>query len=344
MFDRLPEVIDYLVSGSKLNFVDSLTLMEKIMEGKLTSSQISAILCALRMRGEDSEEIAGFASAMRERAIHFDLPPEMMVADNCGTGGDGKRTFNFSTASALIALAAGLKMVKHGNRSISSRCGSADFLEAMGIPVKIGPDKMKSLFDQTGFAFLFAPLYHPATGIVQPIRKELGIRTIFNLLGPLTNPAPVRYQLVGVYSKELLQPVAQALLRIGVQRAAVVWGEPGIDEISIVGESFLFLVEGNNISSRQIHPEEFGYPPGPLASIQGGEPKENVEIFWSILKNETKGPLRAALVLNTAFLLWVSEQSDSLSQAIEQTEELLTSGQALKKVQQLVRTSQQMVE
>ena len=338
MLKTARDFLEYLIEGKRLSRKDSYSLMRNLMEGEFTSSQMGALLSSLRMRKEDGEEITGFAEAMREKAVNFSVS-SLSVADNCGTGGDGEGTFNISTASAFVALSSGLKIVKHGNRSVSSRCGSADLLENLGIKVDMEREKMQILFEETGFAFLYAPLYHPATRAVQGVRKELGIRTVFNLLGPLTNPCPMDYKLVGVYSPELIEPVASTLVSLGVKRGLVVWGEPGVDEISTIGESKLALVEGDKITFSSFHPEEAGFPTRDIEELRGGTPPENAQIFMNILQGEEKGARREAIVLNSAFLLWIGEKARDLEEAIEKVEEAIDSGRVLQTLKKVVRIS-----
>ncbi|HXL02785.1 MAG TPA: anthranilate phosphoribosyltransferase [Candidatus Atribacteria bacterium] len=338
MLKTARDFLEYLIEGKRLSRKDSYSLMRNLMEGEFTSSQMGALLSSLRMRKEDGEEITGFAEAMREKAVNFSIS-SLSVADNCGTGGDGQGTFNISTASAFVALSSGLKIVKHGNRSVSSRCGSADLLENLGIKVDMEREKMQILFEETGFAFLYAPLYHPATRAVQGVRKELGIRTVFNLLGPLTNPCPMDYKLVGVYSPELIEPIASTLVSLGVKRGLVVWGEPGVDEISTIGESKLALVEGDKITFSSFHPEEAGFPTRDIEELRGGTPPENAQIFMNILQGEEKGARREAIVLNSAFLLWIGEKARDLEEAIEKVEEAIDSGRVLQTLKKVVRIS-----
>ena len=338
MLKTARDFLEYLIEGKRLSRKDSYSLMRNLMEGEFTSSQMGALLSSLRMRKEDGEEITGFTEAMREKAVNFSVS-SLSVADNCGTGGDGQGTFNISTASAFVALSSGLKIVKHGNRSVSSRCGSADLLESLGIKVDMEREKMQILFEETGFAFLYAPLYHPATRAVQGVRKELGIRTVFNLLGPLTNPGPMDYKLVGGYAPELIEPVASTLVSLGVKRGLVVWGEPGVDEISTTGETKLALVEGDEITLSSFHPEEAGFPVRNIGELRGGAPPENAQILMNILQGEEKGARREAVVLNSAFLLWIGEKARDLEEAIGKVEEAIDSGRTLQTLKKVVRIS-----
>jgi len=332
-----PKILDKITSGERLDFSQAASLMKAIMEERISPLHTAAILASLRLRGEASEEIAGFASAMREKAVPFTIPTKEVV-DNCGTGGDGKSTFNISTASALLGWACGVPIVKHGNRSISSKSGSADFLEALGIKIDLPPQEMQRAFLKTQFAFLFAPLYHPAMKTVQPIRKELGIRTVFNLLGPLTNPAPVNYRVIGVYDRKLLPLVAGAMEHLKVKRACIIWGEPGVDEASISGVThFVLLEEGRAKGEFTLYPEEVGFERLPLEAIKGADPFANARTFLKLLEErKVDTPLSRAIVLNTAFLLYVYGKTATIPEGIQLAEQTLSSGKALEKLRSLI--------
>ncbi|MEI6156943.1 MAG: anthranilate phosphoribosyltransferase [Atribacterota bacterium] len=334
------EILNDLCAGNHFSFDGAGEFMEQVMDGQFTPSQTGAMLCALRLKGETPDEIAGFALAMREKAIPFPLESNVQVMDNCGTGGDKKKTFNISTSAALLACALGLKIVKHGNRSVSSLSGSADFLEALGIRIDLPPENMKKLFEETGFAFLYAPLYHPAMKAVQQVRRELGIRTIFNILGPLTNPALVSYKMIGVYDELLVLPLAQALAKMGVCRGLVYWGQPGMDEISLSGTTKMAFVEKNTVRTFDFHPEELHFAQKPWEELRGGTPQENAHLFDSLLQGTNKGTIRESMVLNTAFLAWVSDPSKNLEDIVQEVEGVIDSGKALQKMKQLVRESQ----
>lgn len=333
---REKEILGRLVCGEQLNKEEAYSLMLHIVEEAFTPAQLGAILAMLRLRKETGEELSGFVRAIRERAIPFPVSPSVEVADNCGTGGDGTGTFNISTASALLAVGAGVKVVKHGNRAVSSSSGSADFLEHLGIPIEASPQTMQALFGGTGFAFLYAPLYHPAMRVVQGVRKDLGIRTVFNLLGPLVNPCRVHYKLVGVCEPELLFPVGEALGELGVKKGLVVWGEPGMDEVSLVGKSEMVLVTEGRLEAFSFHPQEVGLRTCALSELRGGGPRENATLFFEILQGKLKGPLRDAVVLNAAFLLWLCGRASSLSRALQFLEDVLTSGRALRAVEAII--------
>jgi len=330
------ELLTQVLCGKTLTPEEAYQLMQGMMEGAFTPAQMGALLATLRLRGETREELLGFARAMKDRAMVFRIPSSWEVADNCGTGGDGKGTLNISTGAALLAHALGVPVVKHGNRSVSSRCGSADFLEGLGFPIDLPQSIMEELFARTKFAFLFAPLYHPAMRAVQGVRRELGVRTTFNLLGPLTTPCPVHYKMVGVYSLELLEPVAYVLLHLGVERGLVVFGEPGVDEVSVCGTTHCVLVTSQKIERFVFHPEEVGLPVYPLSAIQGGEPQENVFLFLEVLEGRVRKAPRDALALNAAFLLWLSKKAESVPEALGKVGEAIDSGRALENLKALL--------
>ncbi len=334
---KIPEILNYLMEKHHYGFEESYQLMINLMENQFSASQIGAILYAYSQKGETPQEIAGFAAAMRAKAIPFPIQQKIMVIDNCGTGGDGKRTFNISTASALLAYAMGLKVIKHGNRSVTSNCGSADFLEALGFQINLPTEKMKKFFDQTGFAFLYAPLYHPAMKAVQQVRKELGIPTIFNLLGPLTNPAPITHKVVGVCKPNLVDLVAQALLQLNIQRGLVFWGEPGIDEVSICGFTRMALIEKGKIQTWDFSPEQVGLGVNSINGLSGGSPEKNAHLFHELLQGKkTKKALGKAVILNTAFLVWLLYPKNNLREIYQNIEDLIISGEAYKKIQNLI--------
>ncbi|MGC8778611.1 MAG: anthranilate phosphoribosyltransferase, partial [Candidatus Caldatribacteriaceae bacterium] len=322
------EILERLVNGERLDEGEAYLMMRGVMEGNFSLVQLGAMLAVLQMRGEEGEELSGFVRAVREKAVPFSVSSQVPVADNCGTGGDNAGTFNISTAAALLSVSVGIKMVKHGNRSVTSRSGSADFLEHLGIPVEASPEAMRFLFEKTGFAFLYAPRYHPAMRAVQGVRKELGIRTVFNLLGPLVNPCAVDYKLVGVYDPRLLEPVGMVLGTLRVKRGLVVFGEPGMDEVSLAGESQMALWEEGAMRFFTFHPREVGLPQCSLADLQGGTPEENVHIFLDILRGKERGALRKAVLLNAAFLLWLSERTFSVAEALGLLEAAIESGRA----------------
>jgi anthranilate phosphoribosyltransferase len=338
------EILLRVLHGEVLGASEAYTLMHGLMSGEFTQAQMGAILGVLRVRGERKEELLGFARAMRDFATPFLIPAGCLAADNCGTGGDGRGTLNISTGAALLAFALGVPVVKHGNRSVSSRSGSADFLEHLGFPIDLAKDAMERLFAETGFAFLYAPLYHPAMRAIQGVRRELKVRTVFNILGPLTTPCSVAYKMVGVYDPKLLEPVAYVLSLFGVRRGLVVWGEPGVDEVSVSGKTCCLLVDEGRISPLTFHPHEVGFPEYPVEEIQGGDPAENARLFLDILSGEVRGAHRDALVVNAAFLVWLSERARTLTEAVQKVEKAIDSGRALERVEELLGVARRMRE
>jgi len=331
------EAIARVSSGSDLTAVEAEGVMEEIMRGAATPAQIGGILTALRMKGEAVAEIAAFARVMRAAAVPVPLPHAGMRVDTCGTGGDGAGTFNISTTAAFVAAGAGVPIVKHGNRGVSSRCGSADVLEALGVAVAIPPERVAAVLSAAGIAFLFAPAYHPAMQYARAARQEIGIRTVFNLLGPLTNPAGAAGQLLGVYDPNLVVPLARVLGDLGVQRAMVVHGA-GLDEITTTGETTVAeLVEGE-VVSYTLDCTKFGIPRSPPAAIRGGGPEENARILLSVLAGED-GPARDIVLLNAGAAIYIGGKADDLAGGIECAEASIDSGAALDRLHRLARVS-----
>jgi len=322
----LKEAIKKIVLKENLDEKEAYEVMGEIMSGNGTPSLIGGLLIGLRLKGESVEEITGFAKAMRDNAVKLQLDADYVI-DTCGTGGDGGKTFNISTAVAIIASAAGVKVAKHGNRAVSSRSGSADVLRELGFNVEVEPKVTKKLIEEKGMGFLFAPLYHRAMKNVAPIRKELGTRTVFNLLGPLTNPAPIKGQVLGVYDRNLTHPVAEVLLRLGIERAMVVHGFDGLDEITTTSPTYVSEVREGKVFDYVIDPADFNIPYSRPEDLKGEGPKENAEIIIDILKGQ-KGPRRDIVVLNTAAALYVGKLVENLKEGVELAERLLNSGLA----------------
>jgi anthranilate phosphoribosyltransferase len=313
--------------------------MSLILSGEATTAQIAAFLVALRMKGETSDELVGFARAMRAHAAPvspglLDVP----LVDTCGTGGDGLGTFNISTVVAIVAAGAGVAVAKHGNRSISSMCGSADVLEALGVNIALTPDRMAASIREVGIGFLFAPALHPAMKHAQPARVELKMRTAFNLLGPLTNPAGAKIQLIGAPSVGVAQLMANALARLPVERALIVHGSDGLDEITTTGLTTAFEVHGRKVSERTFLPAEFGLPTARVEDLQGGDKGANAAIARSILAGDT-GPGRDIVVANAAAVLWLAGKTDSMQDAAQLAAASIDSGAARAKLDHLVRFS-----
>lgn len=328
-----------LVDGFDLSRAEAHQAMRGIMGGEATPAQIAGFLVALRVKGETVEEIAGFAEAMRSVANRLELPAQALV-DTCGTGGDGAGTFNISTAAALVAAASGVPVAKHGNRSVSSACGSADVLEALGVTLVSSPAALARSLQSAGLAFLFAPAQHPAMKHAVGPRRELALRTVFNLLGPLTNPAGARRQLLGVYSEDLVQPMAEVLGRLGARRALVVHGAGGIDEISVLGPTRVAEWDGSCVRTYEIDPQELGIPLAELVDLAGGSPHENAATITAILDGE-EGPRRDIVVLNAAAAIVVGGRAPALASAIPIARQAIDSGAARQTLAALVEVTAQ---
>jgi anthranilate phosphoribosyltransferase len=311
--------------------------MSEIMSGDATQAQIAGFLVALRAKGETADEIAGCAEAMREHVLAVS-PQRGDLVDTAGTGGDGMRTLNISTAAALVAAAAGAGVAKHGNRAASSQTGSADVLEALGFELEQPPAKIARSIDELGFGFMFAQAHHPAMRHAAPVRRELGTRTVFNILGPLTNPAGARAQVVGVYSPQLVRPIADALVQLGSHRAFVVHGAGGIDELSPVGPSVVCEVVGGGVRERTVDPEELGIERCSVEELRGGTPNENAEAIRRVFAGE-RGGKREAILLNAAGAFAAAGHADDLREALEPVREALDSGAAAARLEALVEFS-----
>ncbi len=332
------EAIDRLVRGESLSADEASAAMEEIMEGTATHAQIAALLVALRMKGETVEEIAGLARVMRSKATPVDVG-EQNVIDTCGTGGDRAGTFNISTAAALVAAAAGVPIAKHGNRAMSSRCGSADVLEALGVEINLDAEEVARCVRQVGIGFMFAPLFHPAMKYAAPVRRELGTRTVFNILGPLTNPAGARSQVLGVADPSLAPKMAGVLEMLGARHALVVHGHGGLDELSTTGPSIMYRVRaGCPVERMQVVPEELGLEQAPPGAFAGGTAEDNAAIIRSVLSGE-RGPRRDVVLLNAAAALYAAEAVDNLREGIELAGRAIDSGAALDTLERLAALS-----
>jgi anthranilate phosphoribosyltransferase len=328
------EAVIALASPRDLTREEAASVMRAIMTGEATPAQVGAILTALSMKGARSEELAGFAGAMREFAVPFPHGLAGPCIDTCGTGGDGSGTFNVSTAAAFVAAGAGLLVVKHGNRSVTSRCGSADVLTALGARLEIPPTGMAAVLRSTGIAFLYAPLYHPAMKRVAGIRQELGLRTIFNLLGPLTNPAGARVQLLGVYRPDAVTTMAGVLRLLGAERAMVVHGG-GLDEITTAGPTRVAEIGAAGLREYTIEPGDFGIPLSEVADLRGGDAAENARILRDVLSGE-RGAARDAVLMNAGAAIFLGGAARSLAGGIALAEEAIDSGHALAKLEAFV--------
>ena len=331
--------------GQSLSRQDARAVMAEVLSGKCTDSQIAGLLVGLRMKGETVEEIVGFAEAIRAAAIPLNLKNDSALdvsdterdalVDTCGTGGDTSGTFNISTATAFVVAGAGVRVAKHGNRSISSKCGSADVMEALGVNINLPPERLVECRKQVGIAFLFAPLMHSAMKHVQTARRELKLRTVFNLLGPLTNPARASAQVVGVYSAELVDKLAEALSMLGVRRALVVHGMDGLDEITITGPTRIAEVRDSEVHTYEVTPEEFGMPRARLEDISGGDAAANAAIIRSVLDG-TQSARRDVVLLNAAAALVAAGKANHLSDAFPLAVESIDSNAAKKKLNDMV--------
>jgi anthranilate phosphoribosyltransferase len=326
------EVLWRLVAGESLSREETEELFGALMDGQVSEPVKAALLVALRMKGEAVSEISGAAAAMRRRVIPIPHTSEGIV-DTCGTGGDGRGTFNISTAAALVAAAAGVAVAKHGNRSVSSKSGSADVLAALGVRIEIDPATAGQALDNVGITFLFAPLLHPAMREVMPVRRELGMRTIFNVLGPLTNPAGARRQVMGVYSQTLVEPIGQVLRDLGAEHALVVHGD-GLDEITTTGPTTVSEVRGGEVRTYTLEPERFGLRRVSVEDLAGGMPEDNAALMQRVFGGET-GPLADVTALNAGAAIYVAGLAPSLEEGVEAALSILASGAAAGKLDQL---------
>lgn len=328
----IKEAIVKVVGGSGLEMDEASAAMQEIVKGVATPAQIAALVVALRMKGETAAEVAGLAKVMRREAVRVDGLAD--VVDTCGTGGDGLSTFNISTVAAFVASGAGVKVAKHGNRAYTSSCGSADLLEALGVAIDLLPEDVATCVDQVGIGFMFAPLFHPAMKYAAGPRSEIGLRTVFNILGPLTNPAGASVQLLGVASPQLVPLMGEVLKLLGCRRALVVHGDDGMDEISLSGPTQVCEVGDGSSRCYAIRPEDFGMTPCTMEALEGGSVAENAAIARSILKGEL-GPRREVVLLNAAAALYVAGRVGSLARGVECSAESIDSGAALSRLETL---------
>ena len=332
----IKEAIVSLSKKQDLPYETAEAVMHEIMTGEASPVQMSAYLTALSLKGETTEEITASAYGMRSHCIR--LLHDEDALEIVGTGGDGANTFNISTAAAIITAAAGIPVAKHGNRSASGKCGAADVLEALGVNIGIPPEKSAELLKNIGICFLFAQNYHIAMKYVAPIRRELAIRTVFNILGPLTNPAGARMELMGVYDRELLEPLARVLCNLGVKSAMLVHGEDGLDEISLSAPTLVCEAKNGWIRSYTIKPEQFGFKRCAKSDMEGGSPSENAEILKAVLGGE-KGSKRNAAVLNAAAALYISGKYESIEDSVKVAENVIDNGKAISKLNEFIRRS-----
>ncbi|MBS3977918.1 MAG: anthranilate phosphoribosyltransferase [Syntrophomonadaceae bacterium] len=333
----IKEMIKKVVRRENLSTGEAKEVMEEIMEGKATPAQIGSLITALSMKGETVAEIAGFAQAMRAKALPIKSRHPTFI-DTCGTGGDGSGTFNISTTVALVVAAAGLPVAKHGNRSVSSKSGSADLLEALGVRIDLCPRETESILNELGIAFLYAPFFHQAMRHAVGPRQEVGIRSVFNILGPLTNPAQAPVQVLGVYDPNLTEVMAQVLERLDTKTAYVVHGAGGLDEVSTLGPTKISCLCQGSIKNLTIYPEDYGLDRANLAELQGGEASQNALITMNILEGQP-GPCQDIVLLNSAVALVAGGIAEDIREGIKIGRETLTSGQALDKLQQFRRVT-----
>ena len=330
----IKEAIIKLSKKQDLAYAEAEAVMDEIMSGQATPVQMSAYLTALALKGETIDEITASAAGMRAHCIK--LLHNLDVLEIVGTGGDGSNSFNISTTSSLVIAAGGVPVAKHGNRAASSKSGAADVLETLGVKITLTPERSAEILKKINICFLFAQNYHIAMKYVAPIRKELGIRTVFNILGPLSNPAGANMELMGVYDQSLVEPLAQVMANLGVNRGMVVYGQDSLDEISMCAPTSVCEIRDGKFTSYEITPEQFGYERCEKGALTGGTPAENAEITKAILKGEEKGPKRQAVCLNAGAALYIAGKAASIEEGVKLAESLIDNGAALKKLKEFV--------
>jgi len=336
----IKEAIVKIVNKQDLTYDESYAVMNEIMSGETTPTQNAAFLAAMSTKSAKAEtidEIAGCATAMREHATPVNAPFDTL--EIVGTGGDGAHSFNISTTAALVTAAAGVKVSKHGNRAASSKCGTADCLEALGVNINQDPEKCIELLEKVGICFFFAQKYHASMKYVGAIRRELGFRTVFNILGPLTNPAKPKYMLLGVYDEYLVETLAKVLVNMGVKRAYVVYGTEKLDEISMCAPTRVCEIKDGYYKTFTIEPEDFGFEKCEKADLVGGDPAENAAITRAILSGEETGPKKNAVLMNAGAALYITGKAESMAEGIKIADEMITSGKALETLEAFIRVS-----
>jgi anthranilate phosphoribosyltransferase len=327
-----------LMRRENLSRAEAAQLLEALLDGEATDAQIAATLIALKQKGETVEELAGLAEGMRARAVRINSHHSSFI-DTAGTGSSCAKTFNVSSAAAFVIAGAGLPVAKHGNRAASSRCGSADVLSALGVNVSTSREVSEQCLNQINICFMFAPLYHGATARVASVRRDLGVQTTFNLLGPLTNPARAPRQIIGVWDRNLVEPLAQTLLLLGTQRAWIVHGADGLDEVTIADKTFVAEVSGDALRTFEIQPSNFGFEPAPLGHLRGGDAEANAVTIRAVISGERRDEARTLVIVNAAAALHLGGLASNLRQAARLAEESIDSGAALAKLKQLVHAT-----
>lgn len=336
----MKDVLEKVISGQDLTVAEAQDTMNLIMSGGATPAQIGSLLTALRIKGESVDEISGFAKGMRHFSKKMSVRHELAdsIVDTCGTGGDGANTFNISTASAIVTAAAGVPVTKHGNRAASSKTGSADVLQALGVNIELEPEQSLICLEETGLSFMYAVMYHESMRYAVGPRKELGFRTVFNMLGPLTNPANAKRQVIGTYSPSIVKKMAEVLNQLGSEHVMVVHGSDGLDELTVTGPSFIAELKNQQIHTYEISPEDVGLQRYDAATLKGGNPEENASIIRSVLEGDRGGP-REIVLLNAGAAIYVAGVVTSLKAGVKLAGRMIDEGRALSTLQQLVQVS-----
>jgi anthranilate phosphoribosyltransferase len=331
----IQQAIKQVLNGKDLDIETTKTVMRQMMDGTATPAQMGALLAGLRMKGETVEEITACAEVMREKGLK--IKPVRNVIDIVGTGGDETGTFNISTTTAFVVAAGGIPVAKHGNRGVSSKSGAADVLEHLGINLNLSPEQNENILEQSNMCFMFAQIYHSSMKHAAPVRREMGARTIFNVLGPLSNPAGATMQLMGVYDRKLVEPLAQVLSNLGVVRGVAVSGSDGMDEVTLTGETHVCEIRYGELTSYDITPEQFGFKRCKLEDLAGGPPEENARITLDILNGKERGPKRDVVVLNAAMALYLGTDNCTVADCIKMAQDLIDSGKAAAKLDEFRR-------
>ncbi|MDG6222736.1 MAG: anthranilate phosphoribosyltransferase [Candidatus Bathyarchaeota archaeon] len=337
----IKESMQKMIDGTALTYEESTTVMKEIMSGEATNAQIGAFLTALRIKGETSIEITGFTTIMKECCNQIHPRVKGRLVDTCGTGGDKIKTFNISTIAAFVVAGADISVAKHGNRSVTSKCGSADVLEELGLNLNLEPKNVKKSIEEVGVGFMFAPAFHPAMKYAIGPRRELGIRTVFNVLGPLTNPADANAQLLGVYDAKLTEPLANSLKNLGSEEAMVVHGLNGLDEISTIGKTRISWLRNNKVTNIEMAPKDFGVKQAKLKDIEGVRPEQSADLMFKLLygMTESNDPKRDIVQINGAAAIIVGGKADDFGYGIELAKEAIENGKAYQKLKELVKFS-----